>query len=144
MNIHIFSRNSINWKHSFIHYVKSRYQIWHCNFSAPTLWCDVVNLACLFGAHTFFIMSTFVFKICLSLSLFLKIYSLIFFYIPDFITLTVYPLTLPYFQFPVSKGGPHLSPAPHQTSPLLGASSFLKVGCIYSDRVHTQQSSAVC
>lgn len=95
MNIHIFSWNSINWKHCFIHYVKSRYQIWHYNFSAPTLWRDVANMACFLGAHTFFITTTTVFKLWLS-PLFLKIYSLILFYISDFTPLPVYPLRIPY------------------------------------------------
>jgi hypothetical protein len=75
--------------------------------------------------------------------------NLIWFYSPDFIHISVHPLTVPHTivllcfheDVPIPPLPTPLSP--HQTSPLLGASSLLMVRCIFSDWVQTQQSSAV-
>jgi hypothetical protein len=71
-------------------------------------------------------------------------YFLIFSYSPDFIPHSVYPPTVPHrTPSPLSPRGYLHFPPSHQTSPLPGAPSLLRVRCIFSYWVQTQQSSVV-
>ena len=73
-------------------------------------------------------------------------FSLVFFFnSPVFIHFLVHPLAILYVipPPPVSKRMPHLPPPPHQTSPLLGASSLLRVRYIFPDWTQIIQSTVV-